>query len=757
MSESQYRFAEFQLDCASFELRRQGRAQKTERISLERIPMELLILLLERQGSVVTRQEIVDRLWGKDVFVDTEHGINTAIRKVRQALRDDPEQPRFILTISGKGYRFVAERSSTNGTSAIAAPATEAVVPPQPPATPAASLAPAPKTLPRPGYRFIAPLEGGSALITASGSPVVAEAGRQPRIWPILLKIMVAGVGAGAAAFLILHLSTRTKDPHSNFERMGIRQISKTGDIREAAISPDGKYIAYVREYAGQVSTTSAVQIVPPGQDPYTDLTFSPDGSYLLYRRVLRSEGTGQLEEVPALGGSPKKLVEEVDGGGTFSPDGTRLAFVRNDPPKSESLLVVVNTDGTNERILARHSLADLFCAPAWSPDGKLIAAGSGGFMPQSLLRLSLISVGNGKEEFLTAQEWASLGGLSWLADGSGLVMTGQIQGRSNDAGQVWYLPYPNGEAHQITNDLSNYVGVTVTHDSQNLLTVRKERTSAIWLVAKGPSARALPITFAESRADGLFGLCWTPEGKIVYSSRADGTSELWVMKADGSQQQQLTANGAFNADPVALPDGRSVIFTSSRAGGNHLLWRIDIDGSNSRQLTHGRDEFQADVSPDGTWMVFTSTESGKTTIWKSPLENGRPVQLEKELSWFPAVSRDGRWIAYILYDEGKHKFQISIVPDRDGPATRAIDVPPAAGSLGLLRWTPDGRSLALVETHDGVDNIWSNPLDSRSHEQLTKFSSGQIFGFDWSPDGNRLAVARGSLSSDIILINNFR
>ncbi|MGA8270659.1 MAG: winged helix-turn-helix domain-containing protein [Candidatus Sulfotelmatobacter sp.] len=119
MSESQYRFGEFQLDCASFELRRQGRAQKSERISLERIPMELLILLLERQGSVVSRQEIVNRLWGKDVFVDTEHGINTAIRKIRQALRDDSEQPRFILTVSGKGYRFVA---GENGNQRSAAP-----------------------------------------------------------------------------------------------------------------------------------------------------------------------------------------------------------------------------------------------------------------------------------------------------------------------------------------------------------------------------------------------------------------------------------------------------------------------------------------------------------------------------------------------------------------------------------------------------------------------------------------------------------
>ena len=130
MSESQFKFAEFQLDCASFELRRQGRTQKSERISLERIPMELLILLLEREGSVVTRQEIVDRLWGKDVFVDTEHGINTAIRKVRQALKDDPDNPRFVHTVSGKGYRFVTEKND-NATPVIPLPGVKPTDPTQ--------------------------------------------------------------------------------------------------------------------------------------------------------------------------------------------------------------------------------------------------------------------------------------------------------------------------------------------------------------------------------------------------------------------------------------------------------------------------------------------------------------------------------------------------------------------------------------------------------------------------------------------------
>jgi TolB-like protein/DNA-binding winged helix-turn-helix (wHTH) protein len=112
MPQSLYKFGEFELDCCDFELRRQRSAGKIERVGLERIPMELLILLAERQGNIVTRQEIVERLWGKDVFVDTDHGINTAIRKVRRALRDNPERPRFVQTVTGRGYRFVG---ATNG------------------------------------------------------------------------------------------------------------------------------------------------------------------------------------------------------------------------------------------------------------------------------------------------------------------------------------------------------------------------------------------------------------------------------------------------------------------------------------------------------------------------------------------------------------------------------------------------------------------------------------------------------------------
>ncbi len=132
-----FRFDEFELDGARFELRRNGRALK-----LERIPLDLLILLAEKNGEVVTRQEIIDRLWGREIFVDTEHGINTAIRKIRRVLRDDPERPRFVQTVSGKGYRFVAPTTATissNGNDSADNPTYI-------------------ETLPRVGYRFIAPV-----------------------------------------------------------------------------------------------------------------------------------------------------------------------------------------------------------------------------------------------------------------------------------------------------------------------------------------------------------------------------------------------------------------------------------------------------------------------------------------------------------------------------------------------------------------------------------------------------------------------
>lgn len=156
VSSSPIKFDEFVLDGARYELLRAGRS-----IKLEKIPMELLILLVARNGNLVTRQEIIEHLWGKDVFVDTEHGINTAVRKIRQALKDDPDEPRYIQTVTGKGYRFLAERQNGNAAAAVLLQ--------EPQSTAVAKAEEAAKVVPpnRSGWRWIATAAIGICLIAA--------------------------------------------------------------------------------------------------------------------------------------------------------------------------------------------------------------------------------------------------------------------------------------------------------------------------------------------------------------------------------------------------------------------------------------------------------------------------------------------------------------------------------------------------------------------------------------------------------------
>jgi TolB-like protein/DNA-binding winged helix-turn-helix (wHTH) protein len=223
VADRSYHFGEFELDRDRFELRRNGRALK-----LERIPLELLLLLAEKQGAVVTRQEIIDRLWGKDVFVDTEHGINTAIRKIRQALRDDPDDPRFVQTVTGKGYRFVAEKTDVSSlaapTPAESAPAATAPIPPaEPVATPPAVPLAAPK------HRFQS--AAALLLILVAGTLVaVNAAGLRDRLFPATRARQIHSIA-------VIPLTNLSGDPSQDYFADGmtdevITMLAKNTSLR---------------------------------------------------------------------------------------------------------------------------------------------------------------------------------------------------------------------------------------------------------------------------------------------------------------------------------------------------------------------------------------------------------------------------------------------------------------------------------------------------------------------------------------------
>ena len=541
------------------------------------------------------------------------------------------------------------------------------------------------------------------------------------------------------------------------FQTMTIERLTTSGTARSVAISPDGKYVAYVTGEAGkrslwvrQIATRSDIEIIAPAEEHfYGGLTFSPDGNYVLYVRSPTPYGSGTLYQIPTLGGESRKVADGLDSPVAFSPEGKRLAFVRNNPG-SATTLVVMEADG-RERQLASRKIPDSFAdGMSWSPDGRSIAIGaySGGEGYVMTVR-----VADGSVKRVGSKGWHRILRVAWLADSSGFVLGAQDS--ANGPLQLWELSYPEGQARRITNDLNDYVDLDMTADSRALVTVLREVRSNLWLGSRSAPSQARQIGFGVATQEGLFGLVWTAEGRIAYGSLASGRRELWVMDADGSHPRQLTSGAdlQFFSSPSSCPDG-SILFASGVYGAANI-WRIDSDGGNQRQLTREGTNGAPSCSPDGKWVIFNASRGGDYTLWRVPLQGGTPEQLTDYASSFPSISPNGKWIAFDDYAQpGANK--IGVIPFAGGQPLRTFDYS-ASGSPGypLLRWTQDSREVTYILAKQGVSNIWVQPFDGGPPKQLTDFTAGQIFNFAWSQDGRQIALARGSETDDVVLIRS--
>jgi serine/threonine protein kinase/WD40 repeat protein len=558
------------------------------------------------------------------------------------------------------------------------------------------------------------------------------------------------------------------------FQAMKITRLTNSGTAREAAISRDGRYVAYVLREKGketlrlhQVATNSDMVIVPATEGVCIGLTFSPDGDYVYYVTIkergasvalVESRAQGTLYHVPVLGGASRKLIEGVDSAITFSPDGGRLAFVRSDPDRPGTTIMLANSDGSEEHILAERPSPDVYLgrgrfggAPAWSPDGKVIACVVGRFDRQHVVA---VSAADGKETPVGSQSLRGIGPLSWLPDGTGLLMVG-VDLRFFP--QVLEISYPAGEVRKITNDLNSYNGVSLDVDARSLVTVQTDaRTQHLWVVAAGEaSGDAKKIASMRGTGEG----CWTPDGRIVYVAMVNERWNLWVANQDGTEQKQLTAfSNPVNVRPSVSPNGRHIVFVSDRAGPRNI-WRVDIDGSNPVRLTSSDKDTWPTCSPDGRWVVYSSPSSGKPSLWKVPFDGGDPIQLTSNNFSFtaPSVSPDGTMIAFADRDQRPGSpIKIVVIPFDGGDPVKSFELSPTASLDVPVHWSPDGRALTYVDARDGVPNVWSQPLEGGNPKRITDFTSEQIYTFDWSSDG-KIALWRGTPTRNVVLITDFR
>jgi Tol biopolymer transport system component len=319
--------------------------------------------------------------------------------------------------------------------------------------------------------------------------------------------------------------------------------------------------------------------------------------------------------------------------------------------------------------------------------------------------------------------------------------------------GGIALLQYVAGRNTRITNDLDDYGSMSLTTDSGALVTTRARKSSNIWIVPNGDASQARQLTSRSEALEGSAGVAWTPDGSIVYSSKASGGvySNIWIMNADGSNPSQLTDAPANDWFPAVSPDGRYIVFSSNRSG-EFNLWRMDMNGGNLKQLTNGL-AYAPEFSPDGRWVACMFGSQENMCIWKFPVDGSSPVQLTETNASVPTFSWDGKLVAYDSYGEqADMKPKVVIVPSEGGARVKALDYTPFWNTG--LNWSPDDRSIIYVDLRQGGANLWRLPLDGGPAQQLTDFKSEQIFNFKFTHDGRQLVCARGTTTSDVVMIS---
>lgn len=767
-----YEFGPFRLDAGERILLRDGapvRLAQKGGVSAMLTPkvVETLLALVEREGQIVGKDELMKAVWPDSVV--EEGNLTANISLLRKALGTSEEGQSYIETFPKRGYRFNADIRKLSHKTSLPAQSTYETE------SEDSDLVISKRTRTHVITRVEAETEDDDLALQTVAPRVLAPkitpatSGRNFRLVVFIATVFLLASAAIITGLLLVRrarlVTVKTPEP---FTRIKVSSLTTNGAASQAAISPDGQYVVHVTGGVGQqslqlrnIGTGSDQEILPPGKESFSAVTFSHDGAFVYYIKYMEQEG-GVLSQIPVLGGTPRDLAKDVDGCPAFSPDGKQFAFIRGLPVEGEDALIVAGTDGGGERKLLSHKMRGIFAdpsinawGPAWSPDGAVIAFPLRAIDARGneYKRVIVARVADGTETPLTSEEWFSIGQITWLPDGGGLIIAAAEQ-EQDAPHQLWHVSYPSGTARRITNDLNNYDGVSLTSDANALVTAQSERRANIWVGPAGEEGRATQL--ASDKNDGMSGLTWTSDGRVVYTSITNGNTDIWIMDADGKNRKQLTTANGVDHRPSVSFDGRYIVFVSDRNGAGNL-WRMDIDGRNPRQLTNLRGDYYPSCAPDNQSVIYSSDASGQRQLWRVPLEGGVPVAVTDYAVNLPVASPDGKFIACAYVDgrETPRRYSTAVVPFAGGRPVKTFEFPRSFAQV--IRWTPDNRALTYIVTRAGVSNIWRQSLTGGAPASLTDFQAGTIFRYDWSRDGKMLVLARGTVTSDVVLIKDFK
>lgn len=611
-----------------------------------------------------------------------------------------------------------------------------------------------------------------SAEINASTLPPTETVSvNKPRS---VFKLGLFGIGAlillsavGFAAFK--WFGTKSDSFVKSFEKTQISRLNSDGKVRLSAMSPDGKYIAYVSGEVGnrslvvrQIATGSTVTAVPSNVLDFRTLAFSPDGNHILYTQSGKDFTVNTLYQVPTLGGNPKKLIEDVDSMPTFSPDGKRFAFIRHVSNGGMDLLLTANADGTDIKTVlsSKDTTFDFINTPAWFPQSDKILVSAGNIVGGVNRGNFFVEISTTDKSFrkINDKQWWQVNDIVWYQDGTGIFISARE--KEDAPNQIWRVAYPSGESKPITNDLNNYFNLGVSQDNTTLIAVKSDSVYSIWNFSIASKTQNQIISDSPN-FEGAAGICQTPDGKIIYTRRDGKNTHLWISEADGKNPKQLTSETADDFNPVVSPDGKYIVFSSDRSGTNRI-WRIEIDGKNPKQLTEESPlggDYNPVITADSQNVIYNDAYSGDkqpSKLLKVSIDGGKSsiIYSNEALSiYLPQLSPDNKTLAFTAYNTSNFEKKLYL-NEFDGNQVGKEIKTFEYNLVNKYFWSPDGKSMTYLSV-DGVPNIWKISLDGNDKQQLTNYSTGRISNVVWSKEGKQLLISRPIVNNDLILIKD--
>jgi Tol biopolymer transport system component len=597
-----------------------------------------------------------------------------------------------------------------------------------------------------PNERYQSAKELAIDLRAAARGSAPIEAPAPHRRW-LLIAAAIALV-LGLAAWIVV---TRTRG--GGGAPLRIEQITTSGNVIGAAVSPDGKYAATIVSEGGmqslwlrQIGTTQSIALVPPAPVSFWGVSFAPDGTTIDYVVKNAKEWSGSVYRIHTLGGPFRAILTGADSGIAFSRDGKRIAWLRAGYPRAgESALMIASADGSGARALAVRKAPEIFAPifwamPAWSPDGSTIATP---IESGSIFRLVLFDTRSGAATSI-GPAWMFVGPPAWLPNGRSLLLVADDAPLRFQA-QVWEIEVPAGAARRITHDLSVYRTINVTADGRTAVAVAAEAWSNVWLHVAGRA----PLKVAAERSDGFWGVAAGLD-HIVYTVSNDRNTELWTVMRDGSGRQPLLTGAGARAFPVLTRDGRHVIYLDIGPRAVSIA-RVDIDGANPVRLAPASTDSAPTVSPDGRSVYFNADLGAGPMLYRVGIDGGKPVAVAHFAVSRPAVSPDGRSIAAIVRATPKEQPAIAIVDANSGMLVRRLAPALRGTTFPEVRWSSDGRDILFLR----LSEIVRVPAAGGAVETVVNFDQANAFRFDAAPDG-ALVIARGTLRRDAVQLAGF-